>query len=338
MMDRKQKKFVRFLFITFLAIILTFILTACKTSSEKEQKVANFNYQVTDVQGTVVKFEKKPERILTLAMGTDGIVLGLVPPTRLVGVNHLLDDPNSSNIVAKAKQIPTKIKNPTAEQIYALKPDVVIVPNWGKAEIVDNLRDLGLKVVVCKGASTIEEVQENVLLIARTLGEEAKGLKLVEKMKAKLQEIDAKVIKIAPAQRKKVVLISLMASYGGIGSSFDAICTRAGVINGVAEAGIKNGQILGKERLVEVNPDFLILPVYNDHGNFDINKHNNEFLLDPSLQTLTAVKERKLYYPREGYIYNVSQDIVFGVQELAYAAYGESFTQPADCHLSVVEE
>ncbi len=69
-----------------------------------------------------------------------------------------------------------------------------------------------------------------------------------------------------------------------------------------------------------------------------MNKHNNEFLLDPSLQTLTAVKERKLYYPREGYIYNVSQDIVFGVQELAYAAYGESFIQPADCHLSVVEE
>lgn len=52
MMDRKPKKIVGFLSITFLAILLTFTLTACKTSSEKEQKSANFNYQVTDVQGT----------------------------------------------------------------------------------------------------------------------------------------------------------------------------------------------------------------------------------------------------------------------------------------------
>lgn len=55
------------------------------------------------------------------------------------------------------------------------------------------------------------------------------------------------------------------------------------------------------------------MPVYNDHGNFDIKKYNQEFLEDPSLQTMRAIKNKQLFYPNEGYIYNCSQDVVFGV-------------------------
>ena len=69
----------------------------------------------------------------------------------------------------------------------------------------------------------------------------------------------------------------------------------------------------------------------------DIEKYNKEFLDDPALQTLNAVKEKRFFYPREGYIYNSSQDIVFGVQEVARAAYGELFSQPENCHISVAE-
>ena len=43
-----------------------------------------------------------------------------------------------------------EIKNPSAEEILSLKPDVVFIYNWGKAEMVDNLRELGIKVVVEK--------------------------------------------------------------------------------------------------------------------------------------------------------------------------------------------
>ena len=335
-MYKNNLKIFRKMLFVLLIVAIAISITACKKTVERTNR--SEGYQVTDIQGTVVKFDRKPERILTFSMAADTIVLGLLPTCKLVAINPLLDDPNNSNIVEIAKQIPIKIKNPSAEEVYALKPDVVIVPFWGKAEIVDNLRDLGLKVVVCQGASSIAEVQENVILISKVVGEVEKGKRLVSKMDEKLKELDFKVAQIPKENRKKVVLISLMASYGGIGSSFDNICQRAGVINGVAEMGIKNGQILGKERLIAINPDILILPVFNDHGNFDIDKYNKEFLDDPSLQTLTAIKEKKLYYPREGYLYNVSQDIVFGVQELAYAAYGEQFKQTADSHLSVANE
>ncbi|MBP7255237.1 MAG: ABC transporter substrate-binding protein, partial [Negativicutes bacterium] len=65
---------------------------------------------------------------------------------------------------------------------------------------------------------------------------------------------------------------------------------------------------------------------------------NNEYLQDPSLQTITAIKTQNLKYPREGYTYNASQDVVYGVRELAYCAYGKEFMQDYDNHISVAPE
>lgn len=320
-----------------LSILLLAVILLCGCGSEAVKDESNTNYEVVDDQGTVVRFGHKPERILTSAMGLDGIVLGMLPEEKLVAVSALSDDPVSSNIVEKAQKIKRKIKNPSAEEVLSLKPDVVFIYNWGKAEMVDNLRELGIKVVVVNGPKSIEDVKNNIILIAKSLREEAKGAQMIARMDEKLSELKAKVEQISPEQRKKVVLISLMTSYGGKGCTFDDICRYAGVINGLSAAGLHNGQPLTKEMLVSINPDVLIMPVYNDHQTFDIDKYNQEFLEDPALQTLTAVKEKHLFYPREGYIYNSSQDIVFGVQEVARAAYGEVFAQPENCHISVVE-
>lgn len=155
-------------------------------------------------------------------------------------------------------------------------------------------------------------------LIAKTLGEEDKGNLMIAKMDDKLAEIKEKVDNIKPEQRKKLVLISLMTSYGGKGCTlwYLSVCR---CYKWRSDAGLHNGQILTKEMLVAINPDLLIMPVYNDHNTFDIEKYNKEFLEDPALQTLNAVKEKRFFYPREGYIYNSSQDIVFGVQEVARA-------------------
>lgn len=72
-------------------------------------------------------------------------------------------------------------------------------------------------------------------------------------MDTKLSEIKTKIDNIKPEERKKIVLISLMTSYGGKGCTFDDICQYAGVINGVSAVGLHNGQQLTKEMLVAIN-------------------------------------------------------------------------------------
>lgn len=314
-------------------IVFLLALVGCGQDNRSVQK--NKGYSIKDDRGYVTTFDKAPQKILTLSMSLDNIVLGLLPPDRLVGINHLADDPLSSNIVQYGKLIKEKVHNPTSERILSLKPDVILVNQWTKADVVDSLRELGLKVVVLDNPMSIDLVKKNITSVSAVLQEEEKGKQLIALMDAKLAEIKKKTDLIPESKRKNVVLLSLMTSYGGKGCLYDEMCSRAGVINGISAVGLKHGQNLTKEMLVKTNADVLLMPVYNDHGTYDVKPFIKEYLEDPALQTLPAIKNKQLYYPREGYTYNASQDCVFGIQEIALAAYGEAFAQESQNHLQV---
>ncbi len=320
--------------VVFLLCTLSILFTSCIPPAAEQKPAA---YTVTDIEGTAVDFPAPPERIVTLSMSTDEVMLGLVEPERIAAVNGLLDDPVSSNVTGLVKAIPQRIGNPTAEELMALHPDLVVVPDWGDLTIVPSLREVGLKVVVCKGARNLAEIRETITLLAAAAGVLERGEKLLTMMDEKLAGIQEKAAQIPQEERKRVVLISLMAGYGGLGSSFDEACRYAGVVNGRAELGIRDFQVMTKEQLVQIDPDILFLPTYNDHGNYDVDKFRREYLGDPSLQTMKAIRSKSFAEPFEGYIYNCSQDFVFGVQEIAYCAYGDAFRQGRDEHLSAVE-
>lgn len=320
------------------ALLCFFCIFAFGCGSTVQKSDEKVLYSVVDSKGTTVDFSAKPQRILTLSMATDQIVLGMVTTDKLVAVNALLDDPTTSNIAPLGRKVERKITNPSAEEIFSLRPDVVIVPDWGAIDQVDILREMGLKVVVVEGAKSITEVKDSIQIIATALGEPEKGNELLSLMDQELADVEKKVALIPQDERKRMLLISVMTSYGGIGSSFDDACKYAGVINGAAAEGLHTGQPLTKEMIVKINPDILLLPAYNNHGSFDVKAFNDGYLLDPSLQTIKAIQQKAIMYPREDYIYNNSQDIVFAVREIARCAYGEVFAFPDNVHLSVSGE
>lgn len=294
----------------------------------------NAGYTVTDARNRQVKIPHKPERIVTLGLYTDEMVLGMVPTNKMAAVSHYLDDPKESVLVEKAKKILNKVTDPTVEQILSWQPDLVIANGWTSQDKIQTLTDMGIPVVVCGPANSYEDIQGTLRLVAESIGEVEKGEKIRQKMDEIRDEITAKVAKIPAEERKSVVLLSLMTSYGGAGSAFDDMCRHAGVVNASAAAGLKNGQTLTKEMLVKSDPDFLLLPIFDDRGNFDTQKFIDGYLKDPSLQTMKAIRHQALVYPRESYIYNASQDFVFGIQELAYCAYGDAFKQDDNRHIS----
>ncbi len=324
-------RFVRLIFILLLLVTILINSTGCSSVAESHN-----GYKVVDEAGNEIYFSSKPERIMTLGMGTDGIVLGLVPPEKMVSVNSLADDPCSSNIVDLAKKIKNKHRNPSAEYVMSLQPDVVFAYEWTKSEYIDTMRDLGIKVVVLKGPRTIGDVKRNITTVAAALQETQQGNRLIAAMDKELEALKIKLKKHNYESNKRVLLLSLMQTYGGKGCLYDELCKEAGVINCLSDAGLHNGQALTKEMILKMQPDVIIMPVYNDHNTFDINKHNEEFLRDPALRNVQAVKNKQLYYPREGYIYNCSQDAVFGAVEIARAAYGKEFIQDGTRHISVL--
>lgn len=319
-----------------LALFLSTLLAGCGGN----QQTADSNsgtYEVTDDQGTVVKFTQKPQKIMTVTISTDNILLGLVKPQQVVACNTLTDDPVSSNIVELAKQIPNRIRHPKVEEILALEPDLVIAADWGNIDYVESLRNMGINVVVVKGAKSSQDIKDNIRLIAAAVGEPQRGEKLIQMMEEKLAEVTAKVAKIPADQRKRVVLISLMNNYGGKGCIYDEACQLAGVTNCLSEYGLVRGDKLTKEMIVQMDPDVLFLPTYNAHGTYDIKAFQDRYLKDPALQQMKAIKAGNVKMPRDSYVYTASQDFPLAVQEIAYTVYGDDFKLADQQHLSAVE-
>lgn len=318
----------------FIAVLTVCFLTGCIDLSKEPAG----GYQVTDVEGTVVTFKHKPQRILTVSAGTDELMLGLVEPERMAAINESLADREHTNIPWVCDRIPTIIpRSPSVEQIAALHPDLVVVTPWMPRENIDAIRELNVPVVVCKSAATMEDIHDNIRLYAAAVGEAERGEKLIGMMEEKLAEIRAKVAEVPEEKKhKSIALISIMVNYGGAGCTFDELCRYTDSINAKAAAGNRMGQEMTKEQLVAANPDYLFFPSYEDGATNEEN-YGRQYLEDPSLAQMTAVRERQIGHPWARYVYNLSQDIVYGIQETAWILYGDEFKQSRHEFLTAVE-
>ena len=319
----------------FLAVLLSILLLSGCIDLSKNQAGG---YEVTDVEGTVVKIPHKPQRILTVSAGTDELMLGLVEPERMAAINESLADTEHTNIPWVRERIPTVIvRSPSVEQIAALRPDLVVVTPWMPRENIDAIRELNVPVLVCKSAATMEDIHGNIRLFAAAVGEPERGEKLIGMMEAKLAEIRAKIAEVPEEKKhKSIALISIMVNYGGAGCTFDELCRYTDSINAKAAAGNRMGQEMTKEQLVAANPDYLFFPSYEDGATNEEN-YGRQYLEDPSLAQMTAVRERQIGHPWARYVYNLSQNIVYGIQETAWILYGDAFRQSRHEFLTAVE-
>ena len=315
-------------------LLSVFLLSGCIDLSKDQAG----GYEVTDTEGRVVSIPHKPQRILTVSAGTDELMLGLVEPERMAAINESLADREHTNIPWVCDRIPTVIpRSPSVEQIAALHPDLVVVTPWMPRENIDAIRELNVPVLVCKSAATMEDIHDNIRLYAAAVGEVERGEKLIGMMEEKLAEIRAKVEKVPEEKKhKSIALISIMVNYGGAGCTFDELCRYTDSINAKAAAGNRMGQEMTKEQLVAANPDYLFFPSYEDGATNEEN-YGRQYLEDPSLAQMTAVRERQIGHPWARYVYNLSQDIVYGIQETAWILYGDEFKQSRHEFLTAVE-
>lgn len=315
--------------------LLTIIGAGC--GSDQAAKPAEKHF-VTDAQGTKVEVPAKAQRIMTYSMSMDEIVLGLVEPERMISVDELHTDPMRSNVAALAQRVPNAIpRMPSVEKAASMKPDLIFTVPFMPAEQVDALRALGIPVVACRQVRNLDDVIYNIRLAADAVGEPERGAKLVEMMMAELAALKARVDAVPEEERgKSVAFISIMAGYGGAGCSFDVMCDYAGAINAKAAAGNKSGTVITKEQLVAANPDYIFLPSYRIPSSNE-ETYGREYMSDPSLAQMTAVREGHIKHPWGHYVYNGSQNIVFGAQETAAMLYGDAFAQPTNRHLTAVE-
>jgi iron complex transport system substrate-binding protein len=281
---------------------------------------------VTDDGGSSVTIPSKPVRIVSITLFTDEILLELVDPSRLVAVTSFAADADVSNVSGKVAAIPNKLTL-AVEPVLALKPDLVFVSSWSEADKVKQLRDAGLSVYLVGSGLTVAQIEEKIRAVARSVGEPERGDKVIAAMEARLADVRGRVGKVSVDKKLRVLDFAVWGSAQGKGSSWDEIVTAAGLVNAASSLQADQyGQVpLSKEKLVEIDPDILILPgwVYGDPKGAEA--FFKQTVDDPALKDMKAIREKRAFQMPERLKSTVSQYIAEAVEYLAKVAYPELF-------------
>ena len=225
-----------------------------------------------------------PQRIASLNLCTDQILLQLVPKQRIVGLSRMSQIPANSPLFERAKGLPSLSGN--AEEVLALQPDLVLVGTQTTRHTAALLRDFGIPVLAIAGANSLSDVREQIRTVALAVGEPNQGAQVIATLDVQAQNIQRGL------DRSGDVAVPYWAGgrSAGQGTLHDDILLVAGYVNGASKAGLKGYGSLALERVVEQRPQLL---VSNDYKRGEPTL-GNRVLKHPALQGIGA---RELQLP-----------------------------------------
>lgn len=288
------------------------------------QKANGESYVVTDSTGIQVTIPGKPKRILGESASIDTMLLGVVTADHLLGVTEADRDPAISYIAGDVKDISVTIPltGLSMEIVTQARPDLIVASTYTDGNKLRMYKDLGIPVVVIDGPKSIGQVKDDVRIIAAAVGEKERGENVVKEMDRQLTEIDETLAK--RTDKKPVVyLVSQMTRYGGPGSMFHELLTRARLENAIEKAGGANGQAISPELIVKTDPDMLFVSTDRSSDITGAAKYRDDFLANPAIASMRAAKN--IHPVDDRYIYAASQNCVYAIKAMANAAYGNVF-------------
>ena len=138
-------------------LLLCLLLAGCGPQEKNTDDSGKVLYTVTDATGTKLSFSEKPQRIVSLNVSADEILLDMVDSKRLAALSLLADDSGICSAGDKVKYVKGRAQGSNLESVLAMQPDLVIIPDY-TVEPIQGLRSAGLKVYVCHTPNNVQDI------------------------------------------------------------------------------------------------------------------------------------------------------------------------------------
>ena len=305
-----------------LCVLLSVWLVGCSPIAKREPSAPFFDG--TDEMGGRVVLAKRPERIVSMNLSTDELMLDLVEADRIAALSWWATEKGLSCVIEKAKPFPV-VHSRSPEAVLEKKPDLVLTTDGTEPEVIDALREMGVPVFVSKNPTRIAGIFPRIEHLGKVLGAEKKAAELSAELHTRLDRVRSRVADIPDEKRPVVIALAFSKPFGRKGMLFDDMCNEAGFKNGVAIIMDDTGRYpVSKEQVVALNPDVFLMPVWSaDHQDAEAYKEN--MLGDPAYREVKAIKNGRLLTVEDRYRYSSSQYIIEAVEKLAETVYPERF-------------
>jgi iron complex transport system substrate-binding protein len=324
-----MKRIYTLLFALLLSVI---VLAGCGAIEEKEtnqseqgemtEQTENTAFPVTikDAADEDVVIEAQPEKIVSLIPSNTEIAFALGLGEKIVGVS---DNDNYPEEVANIEKIGGMEFN--VEKIISLQPDVVLAQGSmadSSAEGLKQIQDAGIPVIVVNDAKNFAEVYKSIEMIGTATGKQEEAQKIVDDMKAKVEDLKAKAATIKDEDKKSVLMeISPAPELYAAGKNtfIDEMLSIINAENIVKEEGWPK---VDQEAIISSNPDVII----TTYG-FYVDNPVGQVTSREGWQDINAVKNKQVVDVHSDKVTRPGPRLVEGVEEVAKAVYPDIFNK-----------
>lgn len=305
---QKTKKILSLL-ATFVMAMMIFVGCSSKPTTMQDREGNEFNLPA------------EINTIISTAPSNTEVLVGLGLADKLVAV-----DKYSADVEGVSKDLPKiDFRNPDAEAIIALNPDIVIASGHNKAGDEDPfalIKEAGIPVAYIPSSYSIEGIYGDIEFIASLTDTEKEGKELVNSMK---KEVDAIKAIGDTIQDKKNVYFEIGAGSGlytfGNETFLNEMIETIGATNIFGE---ENSWItVTPEAVIDANPDVILAntPGTNEAGLTAV----EDIVSREGWDTITAVKNGDVYQIDKNSSSRGSQNIIKALKEIAKAVYPDEY-------------
>lgn len=214
------------------------------------------------------------QRIASINMCTDQLLIALADPEQIMGLGPYARDPHLSWSAEEAKRYP-KLSG-EAEDLLMLAPDAVLAGRYGKRATRDLLRAKHIPIEEFDVPRNIDEVKAQIRRVGDLVGHSDRA----DAMIAKIDEAVVRARATASRWRGRVLPLSRRGWVTGGDSLISSLLSTVGLSNAASDLGLTYGGFASLETIVSSRPDLLLLaedkPAAEDQG--------KALLLHPSIQ------------------------------------------------------
>lgn len=215
--------------------------------------------------------ESPPQRVVSLNLCTDLLLLEIAGPTQIAGLTALARDPALSPYAAAAARLP--VTHVQGEALLALAPDLILATPQAAVSTVALLRQLGLRVELLPPPTTVDELRQTLRRIGELLGQTPRAEALI-----------ASIDPIAAPPAGSAWLLQAGGHTPGTASLGHALLLQAGLRDLAQHTPYASGGFVPLERLLSARADVLVLSTSTGRAN----SLAEQFLAHPALAHTSA--------------------------------------------------
>lgn len=306
--------------------------TSTEKSNSSQNESKNSHYPITietynfKKEPIKLTFDKAPEKVFAVYQNSIETLLALGLEDKIVAAAGL-DHPVKDEFKAAFEKVNyLKEFTPSKETVIMSEPDFIL--GWYSLFKDKNLGDVsywndnGTNTYISLNSGVVEEKTidneiTDILNLGKIFNVEDKAQALVNKI-TEAVENTANSVKDKEKQNALVVEFfdDKISTYGASTLAGDMV-TKLG-----ANLLSPKGNSIGKEDLITLNPDCIFV-VYMDRGDENIPQQEvDKILKDESLQTLSAIKNKRIYPISLGEMYSSGIRTIDGINTFSQGLYG----------------